>query len=202
MDSIPSAARGVPIVINIVCDHDEQTFQFLANNLKKYSFGLNIFNMAKQKGAVYCRNMVIQNTHDGVLYATDDMTFDPGSIRQAFRSFNHRFKDDDGVVGFVQIPNSFNETGVALVGKKFLDRYEKRQLFNPQYFHFACQEVHWLAKHVGKFYQDKKAIIFHYHPVFFRKEMDQTHIEARKHKAKDMALIRERAKRGEIWALC
>ena len=151
------------------------------------------------KGAVFCRSEAISYCQDGILYATDDMTFEPDAIENAFSSFNSHFPDNDGVVGFVQIPDNFHPTGVALVGQKFLQRYPNKQLFNPEYFHFACQEVYWLASKLGKFHQEKTAIIRHYHPAFFKKEMDKTHIEARKYREKDHVLMRERQAKGLIW---
>jgi hypothetical protein len=78
-----------------------------------------------------------------VLYAVDDIEFQDDAIDNAMKEFNDRFKDDDGVIGFTQIGvRDFHPSGVGLVGKKFLDRYPGRKLFNPMYYHFACQEIH------------------------------------------------------------
>ena len=151
------------------------------------------------RGAVFCRNEAIQYCEDGILYATDDITFEPNSIENAFNAFNRYFPDDDGVIGFVQIPDNFHPTGVALVGQKFLQRYPSKQLFNPEYNHFACQEIYWLASMLKRFHQEPTAIIRHYHPAFFREEMDETHREARIHREKDHALMKERQDKGLIW---
>ena len=172
------------------------------NSIPKKSFiKINIIIDKGCNGAVYCRNLVIPKCEDGVLYATDDMTFEPNAIENALSAFNRKFPDDDGVVGFVQIPDNFHPTGVALVGQKFLQRYPDKQLFNPEYFHFACQEIYWLASRLGKFHQEPTAIIRHYHPAFFKEEMDKTHQEARIHREKDHALMRERQAKGLIWGL-
>lgn len=185
------------IDILIVCDGDRNSY----NTIKSWhDQQIDVRLVEENKGAVYCRNSVMQEIKDGVLYATDDIIFEPNSIENAFNAFNAHFPDDDGVVGLVitKVPN-YHLTGVALVGKKFLDRYPNRELFYPGYFHFSCQEVYWLAKKYGKFHQEKTAVVQHYHPSFHKEEMDETHREARIHKARDMALIKERQAKGLIW---
>lgn len=202
LESIGPAAKGVKVVVKIVCDGEMETMNYLVRNSRRFKMVEKIIHQPGPKGAVFCRNMVIKNTEDGVLYATDDMTFERRSILHAFDVFNANFPDEDGVVGFRQIPDNFHPTGVALVGRKFLDRYKNRELFYPGYFHFACQEIHWHAAKVGRFYQDKAAVIRHFHPVFFKEEMDRTHQEARKHKARDMTILNDRRRNGQIWGLC
>ena len=189
------------IGIKIVIDGEDETQKRIieeAEIIGKTKVGI-LYTNKNRKGAVFCRNHAIQYCYDGILYATDDMTFEPDAIENAINAFNSYFPDDDGVIGFVQIPDNFHPTGVALVGQKFLQRYPSKQLFNPEYFHFACQEVYWLASKLGKFHQEPTAVIRHYHPAFFRDEMDKTHIEARKYREKDHALMRERQAKGLIW---
>ena len=185
----------------IICDGEDDTLDKVleeAEIMEKLNIGM-LYADKNQKGAVFCRNYAIQYCEDGVLYATDDMTFEPNSIENALNAFSSHFLDDDGVVGFVQIPDNFHPTGVALVGQKFLQRYPDKRLFWPGYHHFACQEVYWLASKLGKFHQEPTAVIRHYHPAFFKKEMDETHIEARKYREKDHALMRARQMTGTIW---
>jgi len=156
----------------------------------------------EQRGAVKARNDIISKfaCEDGILYATDDMTFEPNAIENAFNAFNSHFPDDDGVVGLVQLGNKkYHPTGVALVGQKFLQRYPNKQLFWPGYYHFACQEIYWLASKLGKFHQESTAVIRHYNPFILKDEMDETHKEARIHKGKDHALMKARQMSGTIW---
>jgi len=198
--TIKSISQKDFITTWITFDGDEEGFnQLCQTDLGNREMVIDL--SYEHRGAVACRNDIISNyCEDGVLYATDDIIFEPNSIENAFNAFNAHFPDDDGVVGFVitKVPN-YHLTGVALVGKKFLDRYPNRELFYPGYFHFSCQEVYWLAKKYGKFHQEKTAIVQHYHPAFHKEEMDETHREARIHKARDMALIRERQAKGLIW---
>jgi len=191
--SIPIDAR---FSIVLVCDGETITQQVLQNLLPNRPF-MRIIRTAKQQGSAYCRNLAIKDCEDGVLYATDDIVFDPGSIAYIMESFNKRYPDNDGVVGFTQRKSKFHPTGVALVGKKFVQRYPFKQLFFPGYFHFCCQEVHELAVKLDRFYLDPKATLFHYYPSSH--EADQTHFEARKYKAEDFKLRRRRKKLGIIW---
>ena len=194
LDSIPDKYP-----IRIMCDGDTETFRKLL--LHKKHFAYLMYNEFKQ-GAVSTRNTILESCRDSVIYSTDDMTFNKGSIEQAEKEFNELFPDTDGVLGFTQTGNKKSHpTGVALVGKKFLERYPARHLFFPDYYHFACQEVFWLADRLDKFYLSEKAIIDHMNPMIEKKYMDQTHHDARIFKARDHALIADRLEKGLIWGL-
>ena len=198
--TIQSIPEKPYIITHIFCDGDFKALDFLRDNKELWGFrNYTLWHSSEHRGAVKCRNNIIHFLNDGVLYATDDMTFEPNSIENAFNAFNSHFPDDDGVIGFVQIPDNFHPTGVALVGQKFLQRYPSKQLFNPEYSHFACQEIHWLASMLKRFHQEPTAVIRHYHPAFFKGEMDKTHIEARKYRENDHKLMRERQDKGLIW---
>ncbi|GAG62470.1 unnamed protein product [marine sediment metagenome] len=203
MRTLESISNNSRIYTQIIVDGETNTLNKINANLEEINKKGLVFSVIHEplnKGAVYCRNSIIKGCKDGVLYATDDIIFEPKSIENAFDAFNVRFPDDDGVVGFVitKIPN-YHVAGVALVGKKFLDRYPDRELFYPGYFHFSCQEVYWLASKYGKFHQEKTAVVQHYHPSFHKEEMDGTHAEARIHRKKDHALIYDRQSKGLIW---
>ena len=194
LESIPQLDY---ITTHVICDGDKDTFNFLNDN---YSIRTTLIN--EHMGAVFCRNQILQHCNDGILYATDDVIFHTNSIQNAYKTFNDTFPDDDGVVGFVQEPGEFHPVGVALVGQKFLSRYPNKQLFNPGYFHFACQEIFWLCEHLGNhFIQDPLAVLTHKHPCKFREEMDQTHRDARIRRQEDHKLIKDRQVRGLIWGM-
>lgn len=196
-EKLMKTLKSIPdnIGVYIIFDGDSKTYNLLQDK-KLYT---TKFLVSLNMGAVYCRNQVIKHCKDGVLYATDDIIFEPNSIESAFNALNTHFPDDDGVVGFVIDLPDWHPTGVALVGQKFLRRYPQKQLFNPDYFHFSCQEIYWLAKKLGKFYQEPKAVIKHYHPCFYKEEMDKTHEEARIYREKDHILMRKRKAKGLIW---
>ena len=198
--SIPASASGVAIDVIVACDGDETTFRsFLGAGRDN----IRIVYFAGHRGSVFVRNAVIRETHDAVIYFCDDMTFYPGAIATVVDEFRSRFPDDDGVVGFGQegIRGTGNPAAVALVGKKFIDRYPNRDLFFPGYFLFACQEVLAAAEALGRFYHAREARTFHYHPAFNPKEIDQTHKDGRIFADRDKALREERQAAGLIWGL-
>ena len=193
LNSIP---RYDYLHIIVICDGDRETYDWLQENRKD----IEAMYVPEHKGAVWCRNSVSSTCADGLLYATDDIVFKAAAISNALKCFNENFSDDDGVVGFVQEGNTFHPTGVALVGQKFLLRYPLKQLFCPEYFHFACQEIYDLCEKVGnKFVQAKDAVVHHYHPCFVREEMDQTHMDARKFRTRDHELIKQRKDKNLTW---
>jgi hypothetical protein len=169
---------------------------------EKVSYGVP-YLVPTQSGSVYCRNHVTQHCDDGVLIACDDIEFELHAIELAFNHFQEEFPDDDGVVGFNQWnakpEGNFCWTGVCLVGQKFLQRYPKKMLLYPAYNHFATREIEWLASKLGKLYKSEQSRIFHYHPDWFKKEMDTTHKEARVEKKADAALKLARRKMGLLW---
>ena len=181
--------------VKIICDGDQETYDFLKDNPC-----YNVELTENHIGSVACRNILCGTVGDGLLYATDDIVFESGSIEAAFDMFNRFFPDDDGVVGFVQ-NQSFHPTGVALVGQKFLQRHKSKCLFFPGYYHFAAQEIYNHAMRLDKFVQCQDAKVFHYHPCFMKDQHDQTHENARLHKGEDMQLKKQREAAGLIWGI-
>lgn len=195
LDSIPGRCLYGEIEVIVVCDGDKKSFDSLRDNPRINRAVL----VAAHRGAVYCRNIVTQQLDNPFIYATDDIVFLPGAIKNAELALREHFPDNDGVIGFMQTGNKFHPTGVALVGETFLYRYPEKKLFFPEYYHFACQEIHWLAEKLGKFYQCQSAIVQHFHPINMPEEMDRTHVEARIFKDEDMKLKAQREATGLIW---
>lgn len=183
----------------VICDGDSSTYDALRRQPRYPRVRVEL--LPSHSGSVAARNAFIPECQDGVLYGVDDIDFLPGSIEAAFGAFNERFPDDDGVVGFCQVGHhNWHKSGVALLGRRFLDRYPGRQPFFPGYWHFAAQEIAWLADKVGRFHQCERAEIRHHHPDLAGDHLkDQTHREARKHGERDRALRRERQREGLIW---
>ena len=186
--------------VHVVCDGDKETFEWLKNECWDF---VKPHLMFGHNGAVDCRNWIISciRKPDGILYATDDIEFDVSAIEKAKASFNYHFgHDDDGVIGFSQ-DKDHNQAGVGLIGRRFLNRYPDRMPFFPSYYHFACQEIKWLADKLGRFYYEPEAMLKHFHPDFYPDLMDQTHVDGRIHRELDHKLIEERKKKGLIWGL-
>lgn len=198
LESIPDAAGDVKIRIIVGFDGDPDT----AHRFEGYPLIDKMFLFQGHKGSIAARNRMIRECEDAVLYAVDDIVFEKGAIESAVASMQSHFPDDDGVIGFkVSNANSQCKAGVGLIGNAFLQRYPDRQLFHPGYFHFGAQEILWAAEHLKKFYFDQNAKILHFHPSFFPKETDRTHLEARKARDKDHELMKKREAAGLIWGI-
>lgn len=208
LESIEGCKHEDKIHVGIIFDNDEDGF----SKFEPERFNLNSScrlllsewsDAEVPAGSVHCRNSVLSENRfkkHNVLYAVDDVVFKPGSIDAAIDELYENFPDGDGVIGFRQDGNSFHPTGMALVGSRFVDRYPDRQLFYSGYFHFAAQEIHWHAEKLGKFKQgSEKVCVEHFHPQRPDVEIDKTHVDARKHKKRDMGLIKERQEKKLIW---
>lgn len=193
--SIPTAS-GIPIVV--VCDGDPKTHEAMLK-LEKEDRRIVPVLLPEQMGAVYARNRAL-NTYaqlgHWVVCATDDVEFRPRSIELARAALFDHWADGDGVVGFVQEPNAFHPTGVVCVGLEWLDRYPGRWMYNPAYFHFACQEIHWYATRLDRFFQCPGAIVKH-----DTTHRDATYIEARYHMKIDKAVRNRRHDAGLVWGI-
>lgn len=193
LDSLRRTLASIPedlrVNVSIVCDGDRTTFDALGRGDHWEKIAL----MDQHAGSVACRNWLAPAVADGLLYATDDIEFDGAALLDVFDQFNARFPDDDGVIGLRQ-NRDHHETGVALMGAAFLDRYPARQPFYPGYWHFSAQEVLWLARSVGRYEPSDRVVVNHAQTMF-----DATGKEARAHKARDMAMIRRRKEDGLIW---
>jgi len=184
--------------IVVVFDGDKENYDAMSD----YRSDMKCYLVEKHSGSVYCRNYGISKIEENrnILYATDDITFPKRAFDKYLEEFNEAFPDDDGVMGIAQ-NNPHSPTGVALVGKKFIDRYPGRQLFDPKFYHFAAQEVHRLALKLDKFAYSESAATTHYSPNRNKKYMDQTHSDARKRKKEDFALMKKKEQEGSIWGL-
>lgn len=197
--------RSIPrlnyLTVFIVFDRDPENYEVFKKG-NDSSVGLNLLTACvdSHMGSVYCRNLAIQCTTDGVLYATDDIVFNPLTISCAFARFNSLCQDDDGVLGLSQ-EQDHHPTGMALVGRVFLERYPGRRLFCPYYFHFAASEVHRHAVQLDRFWYLKDFPIYHIHPEIYPNAMDDTHREARIWQRRDQDLKAFRIKHGLIWGL-
>ncbi|GAH05953.1 unnamed protein product, partial [marine sediment metagenome] len=173
-DKLLRMLKSVPplrnLNIHVVFDGDHDGFVRFSRLPKDHYQGgtMTGYLIEEHSGSVHCRNHIFPQCEDGVLIACDDITFSKGAIESAFKNFNSRFKDGFGVVGFNQFnavpPTDFCWTGVCLVGQKYLMSHPKKQLLNPEYFHFATREIEWKAKKLRVLYRDPDAKIFHYHP--------------------------------------
>lgn len=181
--------------IHIMCDGDYPTYAYLYQYIKNTRRPLTVYHNSEIIGSVKARNKLTARMTDGCLYGADDIIFN-NQAAGLLDLFNDLFPDDDGVLGLKQntVHNDHGHPAAfALVGQRFLARYPKQQLFYPQYYHFACQEVYWLANKLNKWMFTYDIILQHAHP------QDQTTAEARQRRDNDLSLLDRREVEGRIW---
>lgn len=151
---------------------------------------------------------------DAVLWLVDDTEIYPDLIEKAANKMLEKFSDLDGIIGLAQeCPGhpeyTYKEYGQLLIGKKFVERYQRvgYTVSCPDYFHFYQDEELWMyASSLNKFYFCKEAILKHYHPAFIKDEIDTTHPIVRNkiiREDKNTYLIRRTKKLiwGHTWEL-
>ena len=121
-------------------------------------------------------NLVCQVTDfDAYFSASDDLQFFPDTLAEAVAAMERKFPDLDGVIGINQNLQKFCPAAMNLTGRKFINRFPKRQLYNPAYQHFCVDSELWhYAQHQGKFHFCKRSRVIH------RRYNDPCHALARK----------------------
>ena len=196
--TIPEEAAGARLAIVAICDGDPETTRAMAGESRVARTIL----IPEHSGSVHCRNLATRMAEGDIIYATDDVAFEPGAFTAAIEAMAEHFPDGDGIIGFTQIGEAkYSPAGVALIGQRFLQRYPNKLLFYPGYFHFSAQEVEFAGARLGKIHLEPKARLVHFHPKKDHAERDETHVEARKHRQADLALSNARQAAGLIWGL-
>lgn len=129
---------------------------------------------------------------DAVLYASDDLIFAPDCISQAVAALQKHFPDGDGLVGLAQ--TRITKGAFGLMGRKFIERFPKQQVFYPKYIHYAGDtELEQYAVFLKRFYWCKTAFVTH--PTL----KDNTYILGQKIRSHDSAIYRARQAKGLLW---
>lgn len=136
------------------------------------------------------------------IVSSDDIYYEDNAIETALECMKEKFPDTDGVIGFnvYNMPGQSHDGAVTLVGDKFLNRFENRQMFCPQYLHFYVDtELAMYAKKVDKFFWCKDAKVYHEHPSVTGRP-DATHKYKRDYKHNhDSGVFSSRQDRGLLW---
>jgi len=195
---------GIPIEVLIGADGEDNTANGLCGINLKYR--VTVVTFKEHVGSVKIRNNLIKSimlqSFHSLLVATDDITLVPGAIGIARRRLE-AFPGQKGIIGFRQEPEGSCKAGVVLIGRKVLDWFPDGQLYCPEYYHFAAQELERFGEKMGILDYTEQVLLHHYHPAFpqFKGEMDQTHHEARKLRQEDMAVSKSREDKEYIWGI-
>lgn len=136
---------------------------------------------------------------DIVLSCSDDMEFFPDTIAQLIYAMEKNFSDTDGVIGLKQVEFE-HEGGLLALGQKFLHRFPEKKAFCPDYkaLYFDT-ELYDFALGAGLFAFCPDALVHHYHPSIYSKEMDDTHRIGRVLSKNDCDIYEQRKHKGLLW---
>lgn len=119
-----------------------------------------IFN-GKRMDYVFSMNRALREMSDTdtVLYGADDLEFAGSCISKAVAALQKHFPDGDGVIG---LNSASGPSAFGLMGRKFIDRFPDRQVFCPDYLHFAGDtELGKFAQKIDRFHFAGEAIVLH-----------------------------------------
>lgn len=186
----------------VECDYKEVSIFIVVDGNRKLFSNLlgepaTMLLNDKRMDYVFSMNRALREMGDtdAVLYASDDLAFDPMCITEAATMLRARFPDGDGLIGLNTLGTSI-QSAFGLMGKKFIDRFPDRQVFCPDYIHFASDnEVGDFARLEHRFCFCPKAIIRH------TKLRDTTTELGLAVKRLDRAAWRHRRNKGLCWGV-
>jgi GT2 family glycosyltransferase len=143
-------------------------------------------------------------TAGAFVYLCDDVELDPCCIERAVDTLRARWPDTDGVVTFRQRNIRQAQAAMGLIGARFLDRFDGRRPFCPEYsrFHFDS-ELGLAAKKLGRFHYERTATLVHHHPEHTDAPEDEAHARVRERAAveADNVTWRRRRDAGLLWGV-
>jgi glycosyltransferase involved in cell wall biosynthesis len=147
-----------------------------------------------------------RGTGDWIICLSDDTELYPDCLEKlALRAEKH-FPDTNGFIGINQVNikdgDGFSESAQPCLGRKFLERFNGKEIFCPDYLGFGGDaELGFLGKTLKRFVWCEEAKLYHYHPCHHPEEMDDTHNVLRKGNrvTVDNAMYKRRRELGYLW---
>ena len=144
---------------------------------------------------VFSVNRVLKEfDSDYYIFGSDDLTFHPGSIKCAMAKMQECFPDGFGVIALAKK----NKCTFGLFGRKFADHFPNRQVFCPDYIHYASDsELMRCVRALGKYDYppERTSMVLHARPK------DETWRLARSVRTRDHAMRDERLRKGYLWGV-
>jgi len=149
----------------------------------------------KRMDWIYSSNRVLKEfDSDYYIFASDDLVFPPDCITCAMARMQECFPDGFGVVSI----GKKNKCTFGLFGRKWADHFPDRQVFCPDFIHYAGDsELMRTARELEKyaFPPKRDSGVQHYRPK------DETWRLARGVRTRDHAIRDERYEKGYIWGV-
>ena len=149
----------------------------------------------KRMDWVFSINRILREfDSDYYIFGSDVLFFPPDCIKCAMARMQECFLDGFGVVSIAKK----NKTTFGLFGRKFADHFPDRQVFCPDFIHYASDaELMRAVRTLGKyaFPPKRDSSVQHSRPK------DDTWRLARSVKTRDHAIRDERIAKGYIWGV-
>ena len=152
-----------------------------------------LFNR-KRKDWIFSMNRALQYAHgDAVIYASDDLVFEPECVEIAARSLLQREPELDGLLAITQSVKGCS-TAFGMMGRTFIERFPGRQVFCPDYVHYASDfELGRYARSINKLYLCPEAKVLHH------RLRDRTWNLAKPIEVRDITIQTQRKEQGLLW---
>ena len=156
---------------------------------------IQIISNKERMDWVFSVNRVLKEfDSDYYIYGSDDLNFRPGCIKCAIAKMQECFPDGFGVISI----GKKNRAAFGLFGRKWADHFPDRQVFCPDYIHYASDsELMRCCRELGKysFPPERDSMVLH------ARLKDDTWRLARAVKARDHAIRLEREQKGYLWGI-
>ena len=168
---------------------------YIAEEANKKLQHVSIITNKKRMDWVFSVNRIFKEfDSDYYIFASDDLFFPPDCITCAMAKMQECFPDGFGVISI----GKKNKTTFGLFGRKFADHFPDRQVFCPDFIHYAgdaelMRAVRTLEKYA--FPPKRDSSVQHSRPK------DDTWRMARSVRTRDHAIRDERIAKGYIWGV-
>jgi len=175
----------------IVADGNRHIYDVALKKLHHVTVILN----EKRMDWVFSINRVLKEfDSDYYIYASDDLNFRSGCIKYAMIKMQECFLDGFGVVSI----GKKRRATFGLFGRKWADHFPDRQVFCPDYIHYASDsELMRCVRALGKYAYppERTSMVLHARPK------DETWRLARAVRTGDHIMRDERLEKGYLWGV-
>ena len=162
---------------------------------KEKLHNVSVISNKKRMDWIFSTNRVLREfDSDYYIYGSDDLTFRPDSIKYAMAKMQECFPDGFGVIALAKK----NKCTFGLFGRKFADHFPDRQVFCPDYIHYASDsELMRCVRALDKYaYPPERTSM-----VLHARLKDETWRFARQVKTRDHRIRIEREEKGYLWGV-
>lgn len=175
----------------IVADGNQEIYETVLKELCHVSVIAN----KERRDWVFSVNRVLKEfDSDYYIFGSDDLIFPPDCIKCAMAKMQECFPDGFGVVSI----GKKNKTTFGLFGRKFAEHFPDRQVFCPDYIHYAGDsELFRTVRELGKYAFPPKRDS----SVNHSRLKDETWRLSRSSRDRDHAIRNERWEKGYMWGV-